>query len=215
MQCLQCCFLEEASEIPENDRGILEGFQVITHPLAAILKGVDNTTANWWLFLNVLSFVDTCYWLWLSSPLDLTKDCRETWESPTDLWFRLPPSWQLMEAGITNAGRYPGSLLSLGRLWPTCGCQVQLGFVGGLKIILATLATLGPFLAGRIHPILQILMYHSWWVIRIMLLLAITFWLAGKRWRRWRRDKKAINTLALVPLRFLCQFCTEKHSDFL
>ena len=107
-----------------------------------------------------------------------------------DFWFGLPPSWQLREAGIANAGRYPGSLLSTGRLWPTCGCQIQLGHVGGLKIIFS-LQHLGHFWqeestqSGRFLCIIYGESSGScccW---------AVTFWLAGKRVEKMKKGQES------------------------
>lgn len=76
-----------------------------------------------------------------------------------------------MEPDVTNVGRYPGSLLSRGRLWPTYGCQTLGRFFFFFwwtenHLELATLF----FLASAISPDLADL-HHSSWVIRFRLLL--------------------------------------------
>lgn len=76
-------------------------------------------------------------------------------------------------------------------------------------------ATLGSFLAGRINPIWQILVYHLWWVIRIMLLLGCNILVS---WEASGEDeegtRKQLLLFARVPLRCLCQFCAEKRSFY-
>lgn len=94
-----------------------EGVQALTHPLATMLRRFGNAGHRWlvvWTHTWAFSYFHR-----------LLKGSFES-----EIWvLGLPSSWQLMEPGITNVGRFPGILLSLGRLWPAYGCQIWLGLL--------------------------------------------------------------------------------------
>lgn len=176
MQCLQCCFLEEASGIPENCQGILQGFQVITHPLAAMLKGSGNTGREQLL-------VSKCARLWgyrRHAGVDFSAgfDCRETWESPVDFWKEVLNS--RFAFWVNHLGSSWRQTL---RMWadtqvacwvwaafcPTYGCQTGSFFFFFLvdwksPWINNTRAKFWP-----VQPAWQVLVYHSSGVITFRL----------------------------------------------